>query len=359
MRTDLIAGKLTQACLSVLLFACFGARVEAQSTDSATPSPVRLNEVTGTISARDIGDARLTDHYYALIGTPGDLLVTLETKNLNGDIDIFSASGLRPLLKFTIYADSSALITKSIYFRKREDLIVRIEARTPNDDPGTYRLYFGGSFEPITSGPLLAENANPPVELSTTRETTGKKGRRVTSAGARINEPEPPAEVATEPATSIETAEPIPADPPPRRGRKGAPRRRPPARAAETAGDVAKADESPVSEKPAEQPTEQPATKPGDEQPRETSGGTASSRRAAARRSASAARRARPQPPQEPEPETGPRLVIETSDGTLIDRSMSTVRRVTVENGQVVVVGKDGKINRIQLGDVVRMSISP
>jgi hypothetical protein len=52
-------------------------------------------------------------------------------------------------------------------------------------------------------------------------------------------------------------------------------------------------------------------------------------------------------------------LVIETTDGTLIDRSMSTVRRVTVENGQVVVLGKDGKINRIQLINVVRMSISP
>ena len=44
---------------------------------------------------------------------------------------------------------------------------------------------------------------------------------------------------------------------------------------------------------------------------------------------------------------------------TLINRSMSTVRRVTVENGQVVVVGRDGKIERILLSNVVRMSISP
>jgi hypothetical protein len=51
--------------------------------------------------------------------------------------------------------------------------------------------------------------------------------------------------------------------------------------------------------------------------------------------------------------------VIETNDGTLINRSMSTVKRVTVENGQVVVVGKDGKIDRILLINVVRMSISP
>jgi hypothetical protein len=68
----------------------------------------------------------------------------------------------------------------------------------------------------------------------------------------------------------------------------------------------------------------------------------------------------KPKPaPAEPEPEVGPRLVIETNDGTLINRSMSTVRRVTVENGQVVVTGKDGKIDRILLANIVRMSIAP
>ncbi|HEY5402828.1 MAG TPA: hypothetical protein VIK24_08165, partial [Pyrinomonadaceae bacterium] len=67
-----------------------------------------------------------------------------------------------------------------------------------------------------------------------------------------------------------------------------------------------------------------------------------------------------PEPAAEvaPEPEIGPRLIIETSDGTLINRSMSTVRRVMVENGQVVVTAKDGKIDRIPLANVVRMSIA-
>ena len=51
--------------------------------------------------------------------------------------------------------------------------------------------------------------------------------------------------------------------------------------------------------------------------------------------------------------------MIETNDGTLINRAMSTVKRVTVENGQVVIVGKDGKIQRMLLINVVRMSISP
>jgi hypothetical protein len=51
--------------------------------------------------------------------------------------------------------------------------------------------------------------------------------------------------------------------------------------------------------------------------------------------------------------------VIETTDGTLINRPMSGVRRVTVENGQVVVVGRNGKIDRILLANVIRMSIAP
>jgi hypothetical protein len=75
------------------------------------------------------------------------------------------------------------------------------------------------------------------------------------------------------------------------------------------------------------------------------------------RRGASTARTPKPIP--EPEAETGPRLIIETNDGTLINRSMSGVRRVMVENGQVVVTGKDGKIDRLLLVNVVKMSIAP
>src|SRR5215218_5976172 len=125
----------------------------AQSIDPSVPSPVRSNTVNGRIAARDVGDARLTDHYYAFTGTPGDLLITVQSQNLNGDIDVFTAGTLRPLLKLTLYAESSTPITKSIYLRKREELVLRIEARSPNDEEGKYRLSFGGSFEPILGGP--------------------------------------------------------------------------------------------------------------------------------------------------------------------------------------------------------------
>src|ERR1041385_4819259 len=123
--------------------------VSAQSIDPNAPSPVRSNNLTGRIAARDLGDARLTDHYYALTGTPGDLLITIQSQNLNGDIDVFTVGSLRPLLKATLYAEVTTPVTKSIYLRQRQVLSLRVEARRANDEQGTYRLSFGGSFQPI------------------------------------------------------------------------------------------------------------------------------------------------------------------------------------------------------------------
>ena len=122
------------ALLSLAFILLLATQAAAQSIDPNAPSPVRSNSITGRIGARDLGDARLTDHYYALVGTPGDLLITVNSTNLNGDIDVFTATTLRPLLKLTLYAESTAPVTKGIYLRKREDLILRVEARSPNDD---------------------------------------------------------------------------------------------------------------------------------------------------------------------------------------------------------------------------------
>ncbi|HKS09726.1 MAG TPA: hypothetical protein VJS13_09285 [Pyrinomonadaceae bacterium] len=312
----------------------------AQSLDPNTPAPVRSNSVTGRINARDLGDSRLTDHYFAFTGTPGDLLITVQSMNLNGDIDVFTAGTLRPLLKITLYAETSAPTTKGIYLRKRENLILRVEARSPNDDEGTYRLSFTGSFEPIVGGRDIAETETPTPTTETT--ASGRKTKRVTSVGARINGPEPPpTEVAasptpeptpgptpevreTKPAETPKSAEEKPAEttestrPAPRNSRRRPPPRRSTPRNTETART----------------PTEQPTTTA---RPETTT----------------------PEPKPEPPPETGPRLVIETNDGTLINRPMSGVKRVTVERGQVVVVGNDGKIDRFLLANVVRVSIAP
>ena len=316
-----------------LLFALAGL-VRAQSTDPNAPWPVRSNTVTARIAARDLGDARLTDHYYAFTGTPGDLLITIQSNNLNGDIDVFTAGTLRPLFKISLYAEISTPVTKGIYLRKREDLILRVEARSPYDDEGIYRLTFGGSFQPIVGGPDLAETETPSTSPGET-PIGGRKTKRVSSAGARIEEPAPPVtEVAATP-----TPEPTPeATPEP------------------------KPVETPT---PVEKPVEEKAEKPApvrNTRPRRPAGRRPATTTTPRARDTVASETPQPKPPPvepEPEPEIGPRLVIETNDGTLINRSMSTVKRVTVENGQVVVTGKDGKIQRVLLINVVRMSIAP
>ena len=357
--------------LCFLLVPLFSSGAQSQSLDINAPSPISTNEIFGRITARDIGDARFTDHYYAFVGNHGDLVVTIDTRNLNGDVDVFTASGLRPLMKFTVYAEGSSPITKGIFLRKREDLILRVEARTPNDDDGTYQIRFSGSFEPLAASPFTAESERKTEDLSTPARTSGT-GRRVTSAGARIKETEPPpAEVATAPTpeptpaptpteSTAESEKPTEAEPPKtapaktaRGGRRSTSRRTTRSKPAEE-----------VSKTPTEAESTTPDTKPAEvtkpaETPSESSETSAtpttSTRKGGSRRSASR----QPAKPAEPEPDVGPRLVIETLEGTLVDRSMNTVRRVMVENGQVVVVGKDGQVQRIALSQVVRMSIAP
>ena len=317
--------------LTVVLLLLTATSALAQSIDPNAPSPVRSNSVTGSIAARDVGDARVTDHYFAFTGTPGDVLITVQSTNLNGDIDVFTAGSLRPLLKITVYAEIRTPVTKSIYLRRRENLVLRIEARSPNDDEGTYRLFFGGSFEPIAGGPEIAEAETPATETPAPR-TPGS--RRVSSVGARIEEPPPPVTETTSEPTTEARAEPTPEAKPveaPTPETKKAPpvaeyKRPVPQRNTRTG--------RPVGRRPARTPPPAPET-------------------------ATTAEEEKPKPAAEPEPELGPRLVIETNDGTLINRSMSTVRRVTVENGQVVIVNRDGTINRLLLANVVRMSISP
>ncbi|HEV8368734.1 MAG TPA: hypothetical protein VGQ39_12350, partial [Pyrinomonadaceae bacterium] len=340
----------------------------AQSLDPSAPAPIRSNNLLGHISARDLGDSRLTNHYYSFTGTPGDLLITVQSRNLNGDLDVFTAGSLRPLLKLALYAESTTPISKSIYLRRREDLILRIEARSPNDDEGTYQLSFRGTFEPIVGGPEIAGTETSVTEPRPLVSNRGTK--RVSSVGARLPEPEPPVtEVATAPSTTPEptnavkpTETELPAPVPekeevtpkstvsrtPPRSRRPAGRRTSPStipkpKETETETAVAK---TPKATEEVGEASESPKPKP--------------STRTTTRRGATSPPATKPKPDTEPvaEPESGPRLVIETNNGTLINRSMSTIRRVMVENGQVIVVGKDGRVDRLRLIDVVRMSIA-
>lgn len=339
----------------------------AQSADVNFPTPVFSTEVSGRIGARDIGDARRTRHFYTFRGTEGDVTVTIEASELIGDVDVFTATTLRPLIKFTLFGDATR-VTKSFYVRSEETLVLRVEARASGDSEGTYRVTFGGSFAPAPAGLANVEEPKPPTLSESTR---GPGTRRVTSAGARIEEPRP--EPTPTPVEEAKAPEPQPT-PAATRGttRRGGRSTRPPTRArgresasqpkpanSETAdakppaGDVADANAESTSVEP------KPAATPARTPPRR--GNTRNSRsRASTDRPATAAQPSGNASPASPAPAaaTG-RLVIITLDGEIFERQMNTVRSVTVEKGQLVVTTLDGKTTRRPMSNVLRMSIEP
>ncbi len=141
-----------------VLLSAVTVRVTAQSSDQSLPTPVLTNEVEGSITPLDLGDSRLTRHFYAFEGKPGDLIINVNSRNLNGDMDVFTAVTYRPLIKISIYANTgSPEVTKSFYLRTKQILILRVEARSPNDDAGTYRIRFSGAFAPFSGGIPVAE----------------------------------------------------------------------------------------------------------------------------------------------------------------------------------------------------------
>lgn len=326
---------LKQYRRSVALFSTFlllfilsvGAR--AQSTDIEFPTPVRSGEISGTIVPRDLGDSRLTRYFYSFTGTPGDLIITAESRNLEGAVDVFTVSTLRPLAKINLYAGSSRSGgTNTIYLRTREALILRVEARTPNDDEGSFRVSFSGTFEPISR-----DIPDPEPVIPTLSDAAGAtKGRRVTATGARIDEPEPVATATTQPEPNT------PAEP---------------------------TTESPTGETPTtDTPATAEATTPQPTKPRTPRTRRSRNSRNTRSRPATTARNA--PTPAEPtatapvvEPASGPRLIIETKDGMRVERYMTTVRRVTVQGGQIVVVTTDGKIERQPMSNILRMAIEP
>lgn len=180
--------RATSLCAALLALAlALSINASAQSTDIEFPTPVRSNEISGTIAPRDVGDPRLTRYFFSLTGTNGDLTVTVESRNLNGDVDLFTAGSLRPLTKLSMYAgDTAASSSKSIYFKGQEALILRVEARTPNDLEGTFRIRFEGAFAPIVGEVREAEPVGPTAPAS---DSTARKTKRVTATGARIEEP--------------------------------------------------------------------------------------------------------------------------------------------------------------------------
>ena len=341
--------------LTVVLWAV-AESARAQSSDQSLPTPVLSNEISGRIAALDLGDARLTRHFYAFEGNPGDLLITMDSRNLNGDMDVFTAVTFRPLMKTTIYASSrSPEVTKGFYLRAHQILILRVEARSPNDEEGTYHIRFGGSFAPFSGGIPVAENTESESESAPARGT-----KRLSSVGATLAEPvvETPPVAETKPA---ENAADKPAEDA-ASAKKPAVKTRP---TRSTARNTRRRTPPPAKAKPAKPDTEAAKTseaKSEETKTEETKTGEPN-KEAAAEEVKAAPDSAKSETPAKPStqeiPLTGPHLIIESKDGTKMYRPMSTVRRVVVEGGTIVIVLKNGKIERIPMSAVARMAIEP
>ncbi len=162
-------------------------KVSAQSSDIESPTPVTSDEIVAKIAPRDIGDARRTTHFYVFNGKQGDISVNVESKNLDGDVDLYIADGLRPMTKIVLYgSDDVSRAAKSLYLRREDVLILRVQARSVGDADGTYRVKFSGAFAPADATLIAkyAKNTPPTVTASNSSGT-----ERVTSSGARIKPP--------------------------------------------------------------------------------------------------------------------------------------------------------------------------
>ena len=317
-------------CLFIITVAFFlvtiASSVGAQSTDIDFPTPLTMSVVSGIVKARAIGDARETTYYFAFEGDQGDVFVNVSTKNFAGSIDVFSADTVRTFTRIPIFADSSVAETgRIIYLRKREKLLLRVQGRTPDDNPATFQVKFAGSFVAI-SNPREDATAVPKISNDSAALLRGAPITR-----------------------SVE--EPIPS---------------PPLIEDVVVSEKKEAEATPESNKP--EPPAATTASPGNTRRRRRTGTkpsvvvtnpvraqTETARRAAPRRLP----RARTTPAREPNPDplANVRLLIVFKNGEVLERPLPEVLRFTVDKGVLVVIGKDGTIRRYPMIDVAKVTI--
>lgn len=342
-----------------------------QSADQNYPTPVRNNEIAGAIKARDIGDSRLTTHFYTFEGGQGDLFVNIQTTNFSGDIDIYVMPGLRPLSKIVVYPDVSISETgRVIYLRKPETILLRIEGRTPGDEEATYRIKFAGSF--VAS---KADDSQVPEVPKVKTET--ESNIRVNSVGTIIEvipKPKPAPQETVPEKTETAKAEADVKPPPADEKKADEPAKQPEAVTEPLKPEVVISD--PLADKPKEAaprpPVKTTATrrrrtasvpKAGDTKADgETVKTEAEADKTAVKKEAAPKRPPRTRavkPPVEPvaDPMANIRLVIRFKDGSVIERPMTEVSRFTVERAVLTVISKDGTIGRYKMIEVAGVTI--
>lgn len=373
-------------CIALIGLATFAG---AQSTDQLFPTPIRSSEITSTIKARDIGDSRLTTYYYTFEGGQGDVFINVQSRNFQGDVDLFVVPGQVPLTKIVIYADQPETETgRVVYLRKPERLLLRVQGRTPGDDDASLRIKFAGSF----AVSKLDESSTPPVPRVGDMAETNVRVNSVGTILEVIPKEKPTPEVVaekveeqkTERAVSDGAAEVVPpkadtgdaekdrsseaalsekavpkldvvvTDPVTEEKKAGTPSTPTPGsdrasrrRRSSAARPItpAKTDE----EKNAETAVVEPKKE-------ETPARTTRARRASARRTSDPEATERSED-EKVDPMANIRLVVYFKDGSTIERPMTEVQRFAVERAVLTIVSKDGSIGRYQMIDVQRVSI--
>jgi hypothetical protein len=329
--------KVTFVCRigSLCLLAVLSLTAFSQSTEQQFPTPVSISEINGSIYPREIGDSRTTTYFYTFNGSQGDLFLNILSTNLNADIDLFIEQGLRPLTKIAVYADRGETETgRVVYLRKPEKLLLRVQGRSPNDDPGKFRFKFAGSFVAAASdSPLPPEPPKVPEALVAEA--------RPTPADSKPVDEEPKQTETDDAAAKTETQ-----NPPEAENRK-----------AEVVGRSGAVSDEPKTKPKVvlTDPVGEAAEKRSDEAGRERreNRSRAESAREAARRKRGEARRQT----ETSDPMAAFRLVIVFRDGSRIERPMKEVSRFSVDKGTLTVVNRGGTTGRYSMADVVSVTI--
>ncbi len=318
------------ALLALLSFSAF-----SQSTEQQFPTPVSVGEINGSINPREIGDARTTTYFYTFNGSQGDLFLNILSINLNADIDLFIETGLRPLTKIAVYADRGETETgRVVYLRKPEKLLLRVQGRSPNDDPGKFRFKFAGSFVAASSdSPLPPELPKVPAEIVAEARPTPVEPKPADEDKARTE---------TDSAAKTEDQEPADAES----------RKADVAERSETDTDEPKTKPKVVLTDPVGEATEKRSSDAKERESRENRSRTESAREAARRERDEARRKT-----ETPDPMAAFSLVIVFRDGSRIERPMTEVSRFSVDKGVLTVVNKGGTTGRYSMTDVVSVTV--
>lgn len=307
----------------------------AQSTLQDFPTPITSNQISGSIDARRVGDPRQTSYYYTFKGETGDVFVNVLTENFQGDIDVLMIDGLKLLTRMVILADPEPSETgRVIYLRKPEDLLVRVQGKTPNDDPAKFQIKFAGSFlalsvdeaQPVpelprVSKPVFKDAVADENEIKQSAADLAAKADELPAADE--TKPEVKPGVTVEVVRTDNTGKAIElTSAPPTRERPTARQRRTNTRSRTTAANPRKT-------------------------PPESAAKTAEPEK-------------KPQPPSKEvpaDPMAAFRLVVIFKDGSKIERPMTEVLRFTVDRGILTVIGKDGRIGRYSMAEIQRVGI--